>query len=276
MMTSPADDLAGSLQRFGLQRDRMRAALARRAGISGTDLDALEHLEADGPLTQRDLGERLSLTSGAVTMLVDRLEQAGWVHRRPHPGDRRYGLIELSPLAAASAPEGLAAYHARVRALAAGVPAGQRQAVAAFLAAAADAAAGAAAGLSAGRRGQPDVSQASRLAAEIRFVHAASVRGNRRRGQSPWSPVWPGSGAGSWYPVTAWCVPAGGTGRARRYADAPLTRPGAIRRPSAAASAFGEWATSPLAAPAGPGAGPQRRLPAAARRPAGPAGHRVL
>ena len=131
------------MQRFGLQRDRMRAALARRAGISQTDLDALEHLEADGPLTQRDLGERLSLTSGAVTMLVDRLERAEWVYRRPHPGDRRYVLIELSPLAAASAPEDLAAYHSRVRALAAGVPAGQREAVAAFLAAASDAAAAA-------------------------------------------------------------------------------------------------------------------------------------
>ena len=131
------------MQRFGLQRDRMRTALARRAGISPTDLDALEHLEADGPLTQRDLGERLSLTSGAVTMLVDRLERAEWVYRRPHPGDRRYVLIELSPLAAASAPEDLAAYHSRVRALAAGVPAGQREAVAAFLAAASDAAAAA-------------------------------------------------------------------------------------------------------------------------------------
>src|SRR6516225_11115468 len=165
MTTSSADDLAGSLQRFGLQRDRMRAALARHAGISATDLDALEHLEADGPLTQKDLGDRLSLTSGAVTMLVDRLERAGWVHRRPHPGDRRYVLIELSPLAAASVPEGLAAYHARVRALAAEVPAAQREAVAAFLAVAADAAAAAAAELSADRRSQPGVSRASRLPA---------------------------------------------------------------------------------------------------------------
>lgn len=148
MTTPPPDALAGSLQRFGLQRDRMRAALARHAGISATDLDALEHLEADGPLTQRGLGERLSLTSGAVTMLVDRLERAGWVRRRPHPSDRRYVLIELSPQAAASAPEGLAAYHSRVRALAADVPAGQRAAVAAFLAAAADAAAAAVTDLS--------------------------------------------------------------------------------------------------------------------------------
>ena len=71
-------------------------------------------------------------------------------------------LIELSPLAAASAPEGLAAYHDRVRALAAGVPAAQREAMAAFLAAAADAAAAAAAELSADRRSQPDVSRSSR------------------------------------------------------------------------------------------------------------------
>ena len=74
-------------------------------------------------------------------MLADRLERAGWVHRRPHPGDRRYVLLELSPRAAASAPEGLAAYHARIRALAAGVLPGQCEAVAAFLAAAAAAAA---------------------------------------------------------------------------------------------------------------------------------------
>jgi DNA-binding MarR family transcriptional regulator len=147
MTTPSADDLAGSLQRFGLQRDRMRAALARSAGISATDLDALEHLEADGPLTQRDLGDRLSLTSGAVTMLVDRLEHAGWVERRPHPRDRRYVLIELSQHAAASAPDGLAVYHSQIRALAAAVPAGDREIIAAFLAAAADAAATAAANL---------------------------------------------------------------------------------------------------------------------------------
>lgn len=73
-------------------------------------------------------------------MLVDRLEKAGWVLRRPHPGDRRYVLIDLSPGAAASAPEGLAAYHSAIRA-------GQRESIAAFLAAAADAAAAAAAEL---------------------------------------------------------------------------------------------------------------------------------
>lgn len=118
----------------------MRAALARHAGLSATDLDALEHLEADGLLTQRDLGERLSITSGAVTMLVDRLEAAGWVVRRTHPSDRRYILIELSAQVAEHAPTGLATYHSSVQVLVAGVPSQQCRHIAAFLRAAAEAA----------------------------------------------------------------------------------------------------------------------------------------
>jgi DNA-binding MarR family transcriptional regulator len=148
MTTHGTESIAGSLQRFGLARDQMRSALAAGAGISATDLDALEHLEADGPLTQRQLGDRLSLTSGAITMLVDRLEQGGWVHRRPHPTDRRYVLVELTPRALDRVPPGLAAYHARIAALTVGVPAEHRAAVGRFLQAAAEAAAQAAADLS--------------------------------------------------------------------------------------------------------------------------------
>jgi DNA-binding MarR family transcriptional regulator len=139
--------MAAGLQRFGLERDRMRAALAGGAGISETDLDALEHLEADGPLTQRQLGDRLSLTSGAITMLVDRLEQGGWVKRGPHPSDRRYILVELSPQALDRMPAGMVTYHDRIRTIAAKVPVGQREAVGGFLQAAAEAASMAAAEL---------------------------------------------------------------------------------------------------------------------------------
>jgi DNA-binding MarR family transcriptional regulator len=132
-MAEGPENLAGSLQHFGLARDRMRAALAKKAGVRGADLDALEYLEADGPLTQRDLGVRLSLTSGAITMLVDRLEQAGWVSRQPHPTDRRYTLLELSPKAAhESAPE-LDRYHHAIVALVQAVPARHRSIIAGFL-----------------------------------------------------------------------------------------------------------------------------------------------
>jgi len=144
-MTVPKpEEMAASLQRFGLERDRMRAALATTAGISSTDLDALEHLEADGQLTQRQLGDRLSLTSGAITMLVDRLEQARWVRRRPHPTDRRYVLVELSPEALARVPTGLIEYHTRIRSIAGTVSAEDREAIRGFLKAVADAASDAA------------------------------------------------------------------------------------------------------------------------------------
>jgi DNA-binding MarR family transcriptional regulator len=144
MGNSAIDDLAGSLQRFGLARDQMRAALARRAGMAESDLDALEHLEAAGPLTQRQLGQRLALTSGAITMLVDRLERGGWVQRRPHPSDRRYTLLELTAQAERDEPAGLARYHAAIRSLVTSVPPRYRAPLRAFLDEAAQAAAEAA------------------------------------------------------------------------------------------------------------------------------------
>jgi len=127
------EELVAALQRFGLERDRMRATLVSVARISATDLDALEHLEADGPLTQRQLGDRLSLTSGAITMLVDRLEEGGWVQRRAHPSDRRYVLVELSEQAIDRTPEGLIEYHVGVRRIAATIPEASREIILRFL-----------------------------------------------------------------------------------------------------------------------------------------------
>ncbi|MBO0981829.1 MarR family winged helix-turn-helix transcriptional regulator [Microbacterium sp. SD291] len=43
-----------------------------------------------------DLSTALSITVGAASKLVDRMERAGLARRRPHPGDRRSSLIELT------------------------------------------------------------------------------------------------------------------------------------------------------------------------------------
>jgi DNA-binding MarR family transcriptional regulator len=105
--------------------------------MSETELDALEHLEHEGPLTQRELGDRLSLTSGAITMLIDRLEAAGWAIRGPHPTDRRYVLVELNPALQSEMPHDLVMFHARIRSLANSVPVEHREALCEFLDAAA-------------------------------------------------------------------------------------------------------------------------------------------
>src|SRR3954470_23500278 len=124
------------LHRFGLERDRLRAALCQRAGITESELDALEYLEADGPLTQRQLGERLLLSSGGITVLVDRLERGGWVKRKPHPTDRRAVLLELDKTALATLPSALADYHTATTAAARAIPPAHRDSTAAFLSAA--------------------------------------------------------------------------------------------------------------------------------------------
>jgi predicted transcriptional regulator len=130
-----ADEVVAALHRFGLERDRLRTALARRVGIAVADLDAIEHLELAGPLSQRDLADRLLLSSGAVTFLVDRLEQAGFVHRRPHPTDRRATLVTLSPGTEQPDLPELVQYHQATRAAASQLSAACRTAVTHFLSA---------------------------------------------------------------------------------------------------------------------------------------------
>jgi DNA-binding MarR family transcriptional regulator len=92
-MANATHDVVARLHEFGMARDRLRTAMAGLMGIGLTDLDALEYLERFGPMTQRALGARLLLTSGATTMLVDRLESVGLVRRGPHPTDRRALLV---------------------------------------------------------------------------------------------------------------------------------------------------------------------------------------
>ncbi|MEO0434764.1 MAG: MarR family transcriptional regulator [Cyanobacteria bacterium J06656_5] len=70
--------------------------ISERLGIHRNDLRALNLLE-DGPLTPRVIGESIGLTSGSVTALIDRLERAGYVERRPSETDRRSIEIGITP-----------------------------------------------------------------------------------------------------------------------------------------------------------------------------------
>lgn len=128
-----AAELRRALHRYGIERDRLRSALAQAAGLTPTDLDALEYLEANGPQTQRGLGERLLLTSGGVTVLVDRLEAGGWVRRTKHPSDRRAVLVELVPTMPAADLEPMDRYHAAIEAAARKLAAVERTAAVRFL-----------------------------------------------------------------------------------------------------------------------------------------------
>jgi hypothetical protein len=136
MRPPDANALAAELQRYVFEHDRMRWAIARKAGVSIIDILALEHLELDGPLRQRELGRRLSLPPRQVHTLVDRLELAGWVRRRRDTDESRHLLIEVSQTDPKAGSPQFVKYQTRVQELAAGVPTVHREAVLAFFAAA--------------------------------------------------------------------------------------------------------------------------------------------
>jgi DNA-binding MarR family transcriptional regulator len=90
-----------AIRRLLYRRDvavaRHRSALARTLGITDVEMQALVHLAEQRALSPSALGVLLHLSSGGATALVQRLEQAGHVTRKPHPTDRRSTLIQLSP-----------------------------------------------------------------------------------------------------------------------------------------------------------------------------------
>jgi DNA-binding MarR family transcriptional regulator len=70
-------------------------AIADRFEVSATDLKCYSILRQTGPITAGELAERTGLTNGAITGVIDRLEQAGLVRRARDPNDRRRVVLEL-------------------------------------------------------------------------------------------------------------------------------------------------------------------------------------
>ncbi len=57
------------------------------SGLTAAQATALR--EMTGPMTMRELSERMSREPSDATFVVDKLEKQGLVERRPHPADRR-------------------------------------------------------------------------------------------------------------------------------------------------------------------------------------------
>src|SRR3712207_122750 len=96
MSSPPPQELADLVRQHTSAVLRHAAVTAKRMGLEASELAALEHLQAAGPLTQKRLGERLSISPGAVTAMIDRLELRGYVERIPNPEDRRSALVRIT------------------------------------------------------------------------------------------------------------------------------------------------------------------------------------
>src|SRR5262245_25394709 len=68
-------------------------AIADQLGLNTTDLMCLSFLSDTEPLTAGQLAEATGLTTGSVTVMIDRLEKAGYAQREKDPTDRRRVIV---------------------------------------------------------------------------------------------------------------------------------------------------------------------------------------
>jgi len=70
---------------------------AAKNDMTITDSKTVSTLMQEGPMTAGQLAERLCLTTGAITSVIDRLEKIGCVRRKDDPNDRRKVIVEVNP-----------------------------------------------------------------------------------------------------------------------------------------------------------------------------------
>ncbi|UUZ82499.1 MarR family transcriptional regulator [Paenibacillus sp. P26] len=71
--------------------------ISEKLGLNATDHKCLDFLNRSGPVTAGQLAQLTGLTTGAVTSVIDRLEQAGYVVRDKDPHDRRRVVVKPAP-----------------------------------------------------------------------------------------------------------------------------------------------------------------------------------
>lgn len=92
-------ELGGEIRAFQTAVDAFDEAAAERLGLNRTDLRCLDILGAAGRVTAGQLAEQMRLTTGAITIMLDRLEQHGLAQRTRDDQDRRRVYVELTPAA---------------------------------------------------------------------------------------------------------------------------------------------------------------------------------
>ena len=119
-MSSRADLIAevfAAMRRLSREIDALDRRAADHFGVNGTDLHVIDVLRTSGPLTASRLARAVGLTSGGLSIALDRLERVGYVRRSQHPDDRRSVLVEATDAVAPLEAEMFGELAERMRAL---------------------------------------------------------------------------------------------------------------------------------------------------------------
>lgn len=87
------DGIILAIRKFIAAAIFFNAQAAEQAGLSLTDMQMIHTLKLYGPATPSRLAAWTGLSSGGVTVALDRLQRAGYLRREPNPADRRSLLV---------------------------------------------------------------------------------------------------------------------------------------------------------------------------------------
>ncbi|MGF7228603.1 MAG: MarR family winged helix-turn-helix transcriptional regulator [Candidatus Saccharibacteria bacterium] len=81
---------------YGMSSVMLRNAVSRKLGLNITDMECLSLLSVKGLSSPTELARYTGMTTGAATTMLDRLEIAGFITRKPNPNDRRGVVVEVN------------------------------------------------------------------------------------------------------------------------------------------------------------------------------------
>ena len=90
-------DLARSIVEFYEKLSSWEHEVVRGSDLTPNQMHAIEIVGHEKSLRMKDLAEKLGITTGTLTVTVDRLEQKGLIERQPHEKDRRSYRVVLTP-----------------------------------------------------------------------------------------------------------------------------------------------------------------------------------
>ncbi|MBM7026142.1 MarR family transcriptional regulator [Clavibacter zhangzhiyongii] len=88
--------LANALHMVETAQRHLRTRIAQDIGVNVTDLTVISVVGDLGRMTPKMLASEISMGTGAVTAVIDRLVGAGHLGRVPNPRDRRSVFLELT------------------------------------------------------------------------------------------------------------------------------------------------------------------------------------
>lgn len=90
------EELSKTIIEFYEKLSTWEEGVVKDSGLTTAQNHAIEIVGHEGAIKMRKLADKLGVTTGTLTVSIDRLEERALLRRVPHKSDRRSYLIELT------------------------------------------------------------------------------------------------------------------------------------------------------------------------------------